>query len=116
MPATLQAESDHSGLLRFFRMSCREHTSFAIGLKAVAMSLSVVASVHCCMVIAGIWLLALTFDLPQPRLRAVGISTGSASAVSAAMSGAAHSIPRPDAPWSQLWFRSWGASREMILG
>src|SRR6267143_1331960 len=50
-------------------MSCFEHISLATGDMAVAMSLSVVSSVHCCMVISGTDPPLSTFISHRPALR-----------------------------------------------
>src|SRR5262249_14411988 len=60
-------------------ISCLAHISLAIGLNDVAMSLSVVASVHCCTTIAGICAPRSTLISHSPGLR-FGISNGSAVA------------------------------------
>ena len=59
-------------------MSCFEQISLAIGDMAVLMSLSVVSSVHCCMVISGTDPPLSTFISHSPALR-----TGSSTATGA---------------------------------
>src|ERR1700686_3779206 len=60
-------------------MSCLEQTSFDIGAKLVLIALSVVSSVQCCIVIAGLGEPALAiFSSHRPGLRS-GNSTAPAS-------------------------------------
>src|SRR4249919_2565691 len=60
-------------------MSCLEQMSFDKGEAAVAMSLSVFASVQCCIVISGVGEPALIIFISQrPALR-IGISAAPAS-------------------------------------
>ncbi len=71
-------------------MSCFEQISLAIGEKEVLMSLSVVSSVHCCIVISGFGAPALcTFISHRPALR-----TGNSTAP--ALSGASRPAAERD--------------------
>src|SRR5437868_4539254 len=75
MPPMPQTESVTYPVAVFW-MSCLEQTSLAIGEKEVAISLSVVSSVHCCIVISGAGEpVCSTFISHRPDLR-----TGSSTA------------------------------------
>ena len=72
-------------------MSCLEQISFAIGENAVLISLSVVSSVQCCMVISGSGEPVLTiFISHRPALR-----TGSSSAPASSAGSSASSASTP---------------------